>query len=135
MIRSTRFWLLAFVVLGVVGYGLSALFGVPGSNNDPLVAEVGNGGMLLAVLGVLVVAVVHAVRSLRGREPRAAMRGHRLLTERRRAWGLLVAALFIVASFGLETHNWSGVPEAITYGLLAVGVFGLLGLLLAKPTG
>jgi hypothetical protein len=134
MVRSTRFWLLAFVALGVVGYGLSALFGVPGSNNDPLVAEIGNGGMLLAVLGVLVVAVVHVVRSLRGREPRAARSG-RLLTERRRAWGLLVAALCIVASFGLETHNWSGVPEAITYGLLAFGVLGLLGLLLVKPTG
>jgi hypothetical protein len=68
MVRSTRFWLLAFVVLGVVSYGLTTLFGVPGSNNDPLLAEIGNGGMPLAVLGVLVVAVVHAVRSLRGRK-------------------------------------------------------------------
>lgn len=58
-----------------------------------------------------------------------------MLTERRRAWGLLVAALCIVASFGLETHNWSGVPEVITFGLLTLGVLGLLGLLLVKPTG
>jgi hypothetical protein len=38
MVRSTRFWLVAFVVLGVVSYGVSVLFGVPGSNNDPLLA-------------------------------------------------------------------------------------------------
>jgi hypothetical protein len=62
------------------------------------------------------------------------MRGDRLLTERRRAWGLLLAALCIVVSFGLETHNWSGVPEAVTSGLLGAGVLGLVGLLFLRPT-
>ncbi len=67
MVRSTRFWLVAFLVIGVVSFGLTSLFGVEGSNNDPLLAEIGNGGMPLAVMGILAVAVVQVVRSLRER--------------------------------------------------------------------
>lgn len=67
MVRSTRFWLVAFLIIGVVSFGLSSLFGVEGSNNDPLLAEIGNGGMPLAVVGILTVAVVQVVRSLRAR--------------------------------------------------------------------
>ncbi len=67
MVRSTRFWLVAFLVIGVVSFGLTSLFGVEGSNNDPLLAEIGNGGMPLAVMGILAVAVVQVVRSLRAR--------------------------------------------------------------------
>lgn len=61
------------------------------------------------------------------------MRGERTPTERQRGVGLLVAALFLAASFALETHNWSGVPEPITWGLLVVGLVGLVGLLLVDP--
>jgi hypothetical protein len=67
MVRSTRFWLVAFLALGAVSFALTSLFGVPGSNNDPLLAEIGNGGMPLAVLGVLVVAVIEVVRGVRRR--------------------------------------------------------------------
>jgi hypothetical protein len=58
------------------------------------------------------------------------VRRARVLTERQRVWGLLVAVVLIAASFGLETHNWSGVPEAVTTGLLVVGLLGLVGMLL-----
>ncbi|MDQ3431997.1 MAG: hypothetical protein M3467_07225 [Actinomycetota bacterium] len=67
MVRSTRFWLVAFLVMGAVSFALTSMFGVEGSNNDPLLAEIGNGGMPLAVLGVLVVAIVQVVRSVRAR--------------------------------------------------------------------
>ncbi len=56
-----------------------------------------------------------------------------MLTERQRVWGLLVAALLVASSFGLETHNWNTVPEMITTGLLVVGLTGLVGLLLVDP--
>jgi hypothetical protein len=59
--------LVAFLIIGVVSFGLSSLFGVEGSNNDPLLAEIGNGGMPLAVVGILAVAVVQVVRSVRAR--------------------------------------------------------------------
>ncbi len=67
MVRSTRFWLVAFLILGAASFGLTSMFGVEGSNNDPLLAEIGNGGMPLAVLGVLAVALVQTVRSVRAR--------------------------------------------------------------------
>jgi hypothetical protein len=67
MVRSTRFWLVAFLVMGAVSFALTSMFGVEGSNNDPLLAEIGNGGMPLAVLGVLVVAIVQVVRSVGAR--------------------------------------------------------------------
>jgi hypothetical protein len=67
MVRSTRFWLVAFLVMGAVSFALTSMFGVEGSNNDPLLAEIGNGGMPIAVLGVLVVAIVQVVRSVRAR--------------------------------------------------------------------
>jgi hypothetical protein len=61
------------------------------------------------------------------------MRKPRVLTERRRIWGLLAAVVLIATSFGLETHNWSGVPESVTMGLLFVGLAALVGLLLVGP--
>jgi hypothetical protein len=65
VIRSTRFWMVLFVVMGVISFALTSAFGVEGSNNDPLIAEIGNGGMLLAVVGLLAAGVVQVVRSLR----------------------------------------------------------------------
>ncbi|MBA2575938.1 MAG: hypothetical protein H0V05_04730 [Euzebyaceae bacterium] len=59
--------MVAFLVMGAVSFALTSMFGVEGSNNDPLLAEIGNGGMPLAVLGVLVVAIVQVVRSVRAR--------------------------------------------------------------------
>jgi hypothetical protein len=67
VVRSTRFWLVVFLVIGVVSFALTSVFAVEGSNNDPLLAEIGNGGMPLAVMGALTVGVVEAVRSVRGR--------------------------------------------------------------------
>jgi hypothetical protein len=67
VVRSTRFWLVVFLVIGVVSFALTSVFGVEGSNNDPLLAEIGNGGMPLAVVGALVVGVVQVVRSVRTR--------------------------------------------------------------------
>jgi hypothetical protein len=61
------------------------------------------------------------------------MRKARVLTERRRIWGLLAAVVLIATAFGLETHNWSGVPASVTTGLLVVGLLGLVGLLLVGP--
>jgi hypothetical protein len=61
------------------------------------------------------------------------VRKARVLTERRRLWGLLAAVVLIATSFGLETHNWSGVPESVTTGLLSVGLLTLVGLLLVRP--
>lgn len=61
------------------------------------------------------------------------MRGGRLMTERQRVLGLLVAALLVAASFALETHNWNEVPEVITTGLLVMGLVSMVGLLLVKP--
>jgi hypothetical protein len=61
------------------------------------------------------------------------VRRARVLTERQRVWGLLVAVVLIATSFGLETHNWSSVPESVTTGLLLVGLFTLVGLLLVRP--
>jgi membrane protein YdbS with pleckstrin-like domain len=61
------------------------------------------------------------------------VRKARVLTERRRIWGLLAAVVLIAASFGLETHNWSGVPESVTTALLFVGLLTLVGLLLVRP--
>jgi hypothetical protein len=57
----------------------------------------------------------------------------RVLTERRRIWGLLAAVVLIGTSFGLETHNWSGVPESVTTVLLFVGLLTLVGLLVVSP--
>jgi hypothetical protein len=54
-----------FLVIGVLGFALTSAFGIEGSNNDPPLAEIGNGGMLLAVVGLLVAGVVQVVRSLR----------------------------------------------------------------------
>jgi hypothetical protein len=54
-----------FLLMGVIGFALTSMFGIEGSNNDPLIAEIGNGGMLLAVVGLLVAGVVQVVRSLR----------------------------------------------------------------------
>jgi hypothetical protein len=67
MMRSTRFWMVLFLGLLAASVGLTSVFSVPGSNNDPLLAEIGNGGMPLAVLGLLVVAVVEVTRQVRGR--------------------------------------------------------------------
>jgi hypothetical protein len=65
VVRSTRFWLVVFLLIGVISFALSSLFGIEGSNNDPPLAEIGNGGMLLAVVGLFVAGVVQVVRSLR----------------------------------------------------------------------
>jgi hypothetical protein len=65
VVRSTRFWMVLFLVMGVIGFALTSAFGIEGSNNDPLIAEIGNGGMLLAVIGLLAAGVVQVVRSLR----------------------------------------------------------------------
>ena len=65
MVRSTRFWMVLFLVMGVIGFALTSAFGIEGSNNDPLIAEIGNGGMLVAVVGLLAAGVVQVVRSLR----------------------------------------------------------------------
>lgn len=59
--------MVTFLIIGAVSFALTTAFGVEGSNNDPLLAEIGNGGMPLAVTGVLVVAVVQVVRSARAR--------------------------------------------------------------------
>ncbi len=61
------------------------------------------------------------------------MRGVRLMTERQRALGVLVAALLVASSFALETHNWNDLPGSITTGLLVVGLVSMVGLVLIKP--
>jgi hypothetical protein len=61
------------------------------------------------------------------------VRSHRVLTDRRRGLGLLAAVVLIATAFGLETHNWSGVPESVTTTLLVVGLLALVGLLLVGP--
>lgn len=67
MMRSTRFWMVLFLGVLAVSVGLTSAFSVPRSNNDPLLAEIGNGGMPLAAFGMLVVAVVEVTRQVRGR--------------------------------------------------------------------
>jgi hypothetical protein len=61
------------------------------------------------------------------------MRSGRLLTQRRRAWGLLGFAVCVATALGLETHNWNDLPESLKYGLLVVGLAGLLALLFTRP--
>jgi peptidoglycan/LPS O-acetylase OafA/YrhL len=131
MMRSTRFWMVLFLGMLAASVGLSSAFGVPGSNNDPLRAEIGNGGMVFAVLGLLVVAVVGVRRQVRGR--RRAVKGDGLVRQRR-AWVMPVSALGVAAAFALETHNWNSLPEALTSGLLVVGLIGLALSVLMRPS-
>jgi hypothetical protein len=56
------------------------------------------------------------------------------LVRQRRAWVMLFSALGVAAAFALETHNWNGLPEALTSGLLVVGLIGLALSVLTRPS-
>lgn len=62
------------------------------------------------------------------------MRGVEVVRQRRRAWAMLAFALCVAAGFALETHNWSSLPEALTSGLILVGLIGLALSVLTRPS-
>ncbi len=67
MFRSARFWVALLVGVLIASIVLSSLFTEEGNNNDPFLAELGNAGMPLAVLGLLVLGVTQAWRWARQR--------------------------------------------------------------------
>ena len=58
-------WAGAAIVATAAFMVLSAAFDKPGEGNDPLIAELGNIGALIAFAALVVVAVVAAVRTVR----------------------------------------------------------------------
>jgi hypothetical protein len=68
--RPLAMWAGAAILAIVTFTVLSAAFGKDGDGNDPLIAEVGNIGSLIAVAALLVIALVGLAGRLRGGEAR-----------------------------------------------------------------